>query len=206
VEAIRAQGRLEASGERVMKEIRIHGRGGQGVVLASEIFVNAAVREGKHAASFPYFGFERRGAPVFGFVRFDTQPIRQKDQVYHPDCLVVFDDTLFKAVDIYQGIRQHGTLILNAAQTSSETPLPPEIELLGLVDATRISLETVGTFIPNTAMLGALARVTGWVSLDSLKQSVQQMLDRKIRKKNIEILERAYAEAVVREIGQGARR
>ena len=183
-----------------MKEIRIHGRGGQGVVLASEIFVNAAVREGKHAACFPYFGFERRGAPVFGFVRFDTQPIRQKDQVYNPDCLVVFDDTLFKAVDIYQGIRQHGILILNAA---AEIPVPSQIEVLGLVDATRISLETVGSFIPNTAMLGALARVTGWVRLDSLVKSVREMLPRRIQKKNIEILERAYAESVVH---QGDRR
>ncbi len=147
----------------VMKEIRIHGRGGQGVVLASEIFVNAAVKEGKHAASFPYFGFERRGAPVFGFVRFDTQPIRQKDQVYHPDCLVVFDHTLFKAVDIYQGIREHGILVLNASEPIPDIPLAPQIEVLGLVDATRISVETVGSFIPNTAMLGALARVTGWV-------------------------------------------
>ncbi len=185
-----------------MKEIRIHGRGGQGVVLASEIFVNAAVKEGKHAASFPYFGFERRGAPVFGFVRFDTQPIRQKDQVYHPDCLVVFDDTLFKAVDIYQGIRENGILILNAKQTAPQIPLPPQIEIIGLVDATRISLETVGTFIPNTAMLGALARVTGWVRLDSLIKSVREMLGQKIRKKNIEILERAYAETVVHEIGR----
>ena len=185
-----------------MKEIRIHGRGGQGVVLASEIFVNAAVKEGKHAASFPYFGFERRGAPVFGFVRFDTQPIRQKDQVYHPDCLVVFDQTLFKAVDIYQGIREHGVLILNATQPADEIPLVPEIEILGLVDATRISMETAGTFIPNTAMLGALARVTGWVHLDSLVKSVREMLDRKIQKKNIEILERAYAEAVIQQPGE----
>jgi 2-oxoacid:acceptor oxidoreductase gamma subunit (pyruvate/2-ketoisovalerate family) len=182
-----------------MKEIRIHGRGGQGVVLASEIFVNAAVKEGKHAACFPYFGFERRGAPVFGFVRFDTQPIRQKDQVYHPDCLVVFDHTLFKAVDIYQGIKQNGILILNAAQATPEIPLPPQIEVLGLVDATRISVETVGAFIPNTAMLGALARVTGWVRLDSLVKSVREMLPRRIQKKNIEILERAYAEAVVQQ-------
>jgi len=186
-----------------MKEIRIHGRGGQGVVLASEIFVNAAVREGKHAASFPYFGFERRGAPVFGFVRFDTQPIRQKDQVYHPDCLVVFDETLFKAVDVYQGIRDNGVLILNAAQLSPETPVSPQVEITGLVDATRISIETVGAFIPNTAMLGALARVTGWVRLDSLVKSVREMLDRKIQKKNIEIMERAYAEAVVQHKGPG---
>lgn len=184
-----------------MKEIRIHGRGGQGVVLASEIFVNAVVKEGKYAASFPYFGFERRGAPVFGFVRFDTLPIRQKDQVYHPDCLVVFDDTLFRAVDIYQGIRQKGILILNTKQAPSEIAVPPEIETLGLVDATGISLETVGTFIPNTAMLGVLARVTGWVGLVSLRKSLREMLSPKILKKNIQIMERAYAESVVHGTG-----
>jgi 2-oxoacid:acceptor oxidoreductase gamma subunit (pyruvate/2-ketoisovalerate family) len=110
-----------------MKEIRVHGRGGQGVVLASEIFVNALIKEGKYAACFPFFGFERRGAPVFGFIRFDEKPIRQKDQVYTPDCVVVMDSTLFKAVNVYQGIKDQSTLVLNDRRLISDLTFPSEV-------------------------------------------------------------------------------
>jgi phenylglyoxylate dehydrogenase gamma subunit len=127
-----------------MKEIRVHGRGGQGVVLASEIFVNALIKEGKHAACFPYFGFERRGAPVVGFIRFDQSPIRQKDQIYHPDCVVVMDGTLLRAVNIYQEIKEQGVLILNESKTLSEITIPGEVRRAGLVDATRISMPVDG--------------------------------------------------------------
>jgi len=177
-----------------MKEIRVHGRGGQGVVLASEIFVNALIKEGKYAACFPFFGFERRGAPVFGFIRFDEKPIRQKDQVYTPDCVVVMDSTLFKAVNVYQGIKDPSTLVLNESRGIEGVTLPSEVRTVGLVDATRISLETIKTFIPNTAMLGALCRTTGWTSLRSLVKSVRENLPPKIRQKNVEMLERAYEE------------
>ena len=180
-----------------MIEIRIHGRGGHGVVLASEIFVSALIREGKYAASFPFFGFERRGAPVVGFVRFDDKPIRQKDQVYHPECVVVTDGTLFKAVSVYQGIQPNGVLVLNETRAPSEISLPPEVHRVGLVDATRISMETIHTFIPNTAMLGALCRTTGWVRFDSLVKALKEGLDRKILKKNLLIMERAFQETRV---------
>lgn len=180
-----------------MREIRVHGRGGQGVVLASEVFVNAVIKEGKHAACFPFFGFERRGAPVLGFIRFDERPIRQKDQVYDPDCVVVFDETLFKAVDVYQGVKEPGILVVNAARPIDEIPLSPAIATIAVVDATRISLETLHAFIPNMAMLGALALATGWVTLDNLIKSVKEVLDRKIRAKSIEMLEKAYAETTV---------
>ncbi|MDD5207483.1 MAG: 2-oxoacid:acceptor oxidoreductase family protein, partial [Desulfobacterales bacterium] len=116
-----------------MIELRIHGRGGQGAVLASEMFVDTLLREGKHAASFPFFGFERRGAPVVAFLRFDQKPILQKDQIYRPDCLVVMDNTLFKAVDVFQGIKSGGILVLNESRDPSVLSLPPQIQMLGFV-------------------------------------------------------------------------
>lgn len=177
-----------------MKEIRIHGRGGQGVVLASEIFVGALIKEGKYATCFPFFGFERRGAPVIGFIRFDEKPIRQKDQIYHPDCVISFDGTLFKSVNIYQGIRENSIAILNESRDISELSIPSEVKKIGLVDATRISLEIAGTFIPNSAMLGALCRTTGWVDLSSLLKSIKETLPGKILQRNIRMVERAFEE------------
>lgn len=185
-----------------MREIRIHGRGGQGVVLASEMFVDALIREGRYAASFPFFGFERRGAPVVGFVRFHDSPIRQKDQIYHPDAVVVMDSTLFKAVDVYQGLKPGGILVLNENKDPEELSIHPGVQKAGFVDATRISMETIRTFIPNTAMLGALCKTTGWVELSSLVKAVSDGMDRRILKKNLQIMERAYEETRVYERGE----
>lgn len=167
------------------------------MVLASEIFVTALIKEGKHAACFPYFGFERRGAPVAGFIRFDEKPIRQKDQIYYPDCVIVMDGTLFKAVNVYQGIKRDGILVLNETKAATELSMPAEIQRVGVVDATRISMETINTFIPNTAMLGATCRTTGWVELNSLLTAAAEALEPKFRKKNLEMMERAFYETNV---------
>lgn len=180
-----------------MIEIRVHGRGGQGVVLASEILVNALTKEGKYSACFPYFGFERRGAPVAGFIRFDQKPIRQKDQIYNPDCVVVMDRTLFKAVNVYQGVKEAGILVLNETNAPHELDIPRDIKRVGIVDATRISMESLHTFIPNTAMLGAVCRTTGWVELDSLLKATRETLGPKIVKKNLEMMKRAFQETRV---------
>jgi 2-oxoacid:acceptor oxidoreductase gamma subunit (pyruvate/2-ketoisovalerate family) len=185
-----------------MKEIRIHGRGGHGVVLGSEIFVSALIKEGKFAACFPFFGVERRGAPVFGFIRFDQMPIRQKDQVYNPDCVVVMDSTLFKAVNIYQGLKENATLVVNESRSIEELIIPANVQRVGLVDATRISLATIKKFIPNTVMLGALCRTTGWVNLGSLVKSVNESFERRISPKNVEMLKIAYEETKIYERGE----
>jgi pyruvate ferredoxin oxidoreductase gamma subunit/phenylglyoxylate dehydrogenase gamma subunit len=94
--------------------------------------VSPLIKEGKHASCFPYFGFERRGAPVVGFIRFDEKPIRWKDQIYHPDCLVAMDETLFKAVSIYQGIKENGILVLNEKRDLAELTIPSGIRGSGI--------------------------------------------------------------------------
>ena len=158
-----------------MKEIRLHGRGGQGTVKASEIIVWAAVRQGLYANSIPYFGFERRGAPVSAFVRIDSEPIRPKTQVYYPDCIVVMDETLKNAVDIYEGVKQDATLIINTKKNAQEIAVPEQITRIATIDATAVSLQLLCRAIPNTVMLGAFARATGWVDIESLKARASEV-------------------------------
>lgn len=158
-----------------MKEIRLHGRGGQGTVKASEIIVWAAVRGGLYANSIPYFGFERRGAPVSAFVRMDAGPIRPKTQVYHPDCVVVMDETLKNAVDIFEGVKPGSILVINTKRDPGDVPVPHEIARVAAVDATGVSLRLLGRAIPNTVMLGAFARATGWVDLGALMSRAEEV-------------------------------
>lgn len=153
-----------------MKEIRLHGRGGQGTVKASEIIVWAAVRQGLYANSIPYFGFERRGAPVSAFVRIDSTPIRPKTQVYYPDCVLVMDETLQNAVDIFDGVKPGAILVINSKKAPGEIVAPPEVTRIAIVDATGISLKLLGRAIPNTVMLGAFVRATGWVDLEAVSK------------------------------------
>lgn len=152
-----------------MKEIRFHGRGGQGTVKASEIIVYAAVREGKYANAIPYFGFERAGAPVSAFVRLDDKPIRPKTQVYRPDCLVVLDPSLRVGVPIFHGVKPNAVLVINCTEDELGLfEIPQNISRIGYVDASRISIEVLGRHVPNTTMLGAFAKATGWLGVDNL--------------------------------------
>lgn len=151
-----------------MKEIRLHGRGGQGVVKASHIVVKAAVGSGTHGQFIPFFGVERKGSPVFGFLRLSNEPIRRKTQVYEPDILIIFDDTLVKLPATYAGLKTGGTVIINSTKTAEELGVPAQAGEIAIVDATGISENLFGRNMPNTSMLGALAKVTDLVSKDAL--------------------------------------
>jgi 2-oxoacid:acceptor oxidoreductase gamma subunit (pyruvate/2-ketoisovalerate family) len=153
-------------------EVRLHGRGGQGLVKAAHIIVKAAVEKGKYATFIPFFGVERKGSPVYGFLRLDDKPIRLKTQVYNPDCLVVFDDTLLEEVEVFEGIKDNAVLLLNTNRMLSELALPAEVATVGLVNATDIALQQLGRNIPNTTLLGAFCRVTGWIDLDIVQKLV----------------------------------
>ena len=109
-----------------MKEIRLHGRGGQGVVKASHIVVKAAVSSGTHGQFIPFFGVERKGSPVFGFLRLSNEPIRRKTQVYEPDILMIFDDTLVKLPATYAGLKKGGTVIINSTKSIEALGVPAE--------------------------------------------------------------------------------
>ena len=107
-----------------MYEIRIHGRGGQGAVMAAKILAKALVEEGKVAKAIPAFGFERRGAPVAAFLRFDDKPIRQVTNIYHPDCVICLDPTLARAVDIFEGMNPDGTWIQTTKKSVKQIEIP----------------------------------------------------------------------------------
>lgn len=156
-----------------MKEIRLHGRGGQGVVKASQIVVKAAVAGKKQGQFIPFFGVERKGSPVFGYLRISNEPIRRKMQVYEPDILVIMDDSLVTLPSTYEGLKEGGTVIINSVKTPEELKVPAQAGIVAIVDASGISEELIGRNIPNTAMLGAFAKVSQLVDKDVLVQEIE---------------------------------
>lgn len=176
-----------------MQEIRIHGRGGQGAVIAGEILIGALAKEGKSGASFPTFGFERRGAPVTAFVRLDDSPIRERTQIYNPNCLVVLDPVQVKWPQTFAGVKQNAILVVNSAHSLSEHP-HPNIVLAGIIDATRIALEEIGRDAVNTAILGAFAGTTGWVSMEAVISALELYFSGKLLETNIRCVRRGYQE------------
>ncbi len=183
-----------------MFEVRLHGRGGQGAVTAAELMSQAAISEGKYAQGFPSFGPERRGAPVTAFLRISPRPILLRERVDFPDAVVVLDQSLVSIVNVAEGLKPGGTLIIN---------LPPErigemdkyrAEFrLALVDASTIAREELGVPITNTAILGALIKATGLVDLASLEEPLDHRFGR-LAKKNLAALKRAHAECQVFEL------
>lgn len=151
-----------------MKEIRLHGRGGQGVVKASHIVVKAAVAGNAYGQFIPFFGVERKGSPVFGFLRLSNTPIRRKTQVYNPDILMIFDDTLVHLPATYAGLKEGGTIIINSTKSAGELGIPAQAGEIAIIDASGISEKLFGKNMPNTSMLGALAKVTDLVNKDLL--------------------------------------
>ena len=182
-------------------EVRIHGRGGQGAVLACSILAQALIDDGKHAVAIPSFGFERRGAPVAAFLRCDTQPIRAMTNVYHPDCVVCIDPTVSRTVDIFAGMKPGGTVVLTTKAKLEELSFPDAISRVGLCDAVGIALSIYRKPVTNAVMLGAFARTTGLLTLVSLKEALQQMDFRDAGlTENLTAAERGYNETAVYEL------
>jgi 2-oxoacid:acceptor oxidoreductase gamma subunit (pyruvate/2-ketoisovalerate family) len=156
-----------------MKEIRLHGRGGQGVVKSAQTIVETIVDNGYYAHFIPFFGVERRGSPVFGFLRIDDKDIRIKTQVYEPEVLIIMDDSLLAMKQTFQGLREGGIVIINTNKSFDELNIPNEAGCVYTVDATKIALETIKRNIPNTAMLGAFAKATELVDWPSLQKHIK---------------------------------
>ncbi len=176
-----------------MKEIRLHGRGGQGVVKASQIVVRAAVAGGKNGQFIPFFGVERKGSPVFGYLRISEEPIRRKMQVYEPEILVIMDDSLVGLPATYAGLKDGGIVVINSTKTAAELGVPANAGEVAIVDASGIAEELIGRNIPNTAMLGAFAKASGLVDKDVLFAEIEKAFGAV----NRTAAERAYRETVV---------
>ena len=178
-----------------MHQIRIHGRGGQGVVTASELVAIAAFMDGQEAQAFPSFGVERTGAPVEAFVRIDDNFIRTREQIYHPDILIIQDATLLDSVNILHGCDKNTIIIINTKKKAEDLGIKLPVKNIHTVDATRIALDIIGKNLMNTVILGQFSKATNLVSLDGLKKAIKQKFHEKGSKiidKNIQAVEAAY--------------
>jgi len=159
-------------------QVRIHGRGGQGVVSAAEMLSVAAFDEGRHAQAFPSFGSERMGAPVIAFCRIDDREIRLREPVMNPDALIVQDPTLLHQVDLFNGLAPGGFILLNSSRSFEELGLADLVGTLPAahavtVPASEIAMQHVGRPLPNAALLGAFAALCGQVALDSVAMAIR---------------------------------
>lgn len=160
-------------------EVRIHGRGGQGVVTAAEMLSVAAFEEGRHAQAFPSFGSERTGAPVVSFCRFGDTAIRTREPIAEPDALIVQDPTLLHQVDLFGGLRPDGYLLVNSSRTLAELGLGElaerfRPERLLSTPATELARHHLGRPLPNAALLGGFAALTGALRLGSVTTAIRE--------------------------------
>jgi len=175
-----------------MIEIRWHGRGGQGAVTSVELLALAAIEEGKYAQGFPAFGPERRGAPVMAYNRVSEKPIKIRSGIYNPDVVVVLDPSLVGLVNVTDGLKPEGLLIINTSKPAED--LREQLKYKGklaTVDATHIAREELGVPIANTTMLGAVMKATKVLKLESLNEPLEERFG-KIANKNKNALKRAY--------------
>jgi 2-oxoacid:acceptor oxidoreductase gamma subunit (pyruvate/2-ketoisovalerate family)/2-oxoacid:acceptor oxidoreductase delta subunit (pyruvate/2-ketoisovalerate family) len=172
-------------------EVRFHGRGGQGAVTAVRILASAVYLEGKYTQAIPMYGTERRGAPVVAFCRIDESRIRERDLVHEPDMVVVLDSLLTRTVDVTEGLKPGGLVLINNPGSYRETGLSGNFRV-ATVDATRIALEVLGRPITNTAILGAFAKVSGQLKLWSLEEAIKNELPDRIVASNVEAARRAF--------------
>ena len=162
-----------------MFQVRIHGRGGQGVVTAAELLAVAAFAEGRHAQAFPSFGSERMGAPVVSFCRIDDKPIRVREPIVAPDALVIQDPTLLHQVDLFAGLGSNGYMLINTSRSFGELGLGEFVEgfrseRLLTVPATELAREHLGRPLPNAVLLGGFAALTGVVAIDSVEGAIRE--------------------------------
>jgi len=178
-------------------QVRIHGRGGQGVVTTSELLAQACFIEGRHAQAFPSFGSERTGAPVASFVRIDDRPVRSHEPVVAPDAVLVQDPTLLRSEGVLAGLAPDGWLLVN---TRADVPADVLATIgagvnVRTVNASEIAMRLVGRDAPGPALLGALAAATGVVSLEALLAALRGRFADAIAEANVEAVVDTYHRA-----------
>lgn len=182
-----------------MIEVRWHGRGGQGIVTASEILASTAMKEDKYIQSFPDFGPERMGAPVRAYTRIDERPIDLHSAVYEPDIVVVLDPTLLDTVNVSEGLKKNGILLVNTNLPKDD--IKKKVQFTGkifTVDATKIALETIGRPIANICAVAALSKVSGIVAkekiIETIKDTMGEKFSQKVVQGNVDAALRGYDE------------
>ena len=182
-----------------MFQVRIHGRGGQGVVTAAELLSVAAFAEGHHAQAFPTFGSERTGAPVVAFCRFDERAIRVREPITEPDAVIVQDPTLLHQVDLFSGLGPQGYLLINTSRSLTELGLHEYVavnlrpERVRTLPATELAREHLGRPLPNAALLGGFAALTGAVGLDAVTAAITEKFPGETGRRNAAAAAAAFA-------------
>ena len=174
----------------MMFQVRIHGRGGQGVVTAAEMLSIAAFREGRHAQAFPSFGSERTGAPVVAFCRIDEKEIRLREPVMQPDALIIQDPTLLHQVEVFSGLAPEGYILINTTRSLEALGIGEFVkdfhaERICTVPATEIALKHIGRPLPNAALLGGFAAMSGRISLESVAAAIRETFSGKVAECNV---------------------
>jgi pyruvate ferredoxin oxidoreductase gamma subunit len=180
-----------------MFQVRIHGRGGQGVVTAAEMLSVAAFLEGRHAQAFPSFGSERTGAPVVAFCRIDDKEIRLREPVMQPDALIIQDPTLLFQVDVFSGLKQDGYMLINTNRSFDALGIGEFVkgwhhERLCTVPATELAFKHVGRAVPNVPLLGGFAAVSGMIQLESVVEAIRQRFSGKLADGNVAAAREAH--------------
>jgi pyruvate ferredoxin oxidoreductase gamma subunit len=180
-----------------MFQVRIHGRGGQGVVSGAELLSVAAFNEGRFAQAFPSFGSERMGAPVMAFCRIDDKEIRLREPVMQPDALIIQDPTLLHQVDLFKGLNPNGYILINSTRNFAELGLGDfaagfQGTRLCAVPATEIAVKHVGRPVPNVPLLAAFAAISGQIKLQSVIAAVREKFPGKIAESNVAAATEAF--------------
>ena len=180
-----------------MFQVRIHGRGGQGVVTGAEMLSVAAFLGGKHAQAFPSFGSERTGAPVVAFCRIADAPIRLREPIMEPDALIIQDPTLLHQVDVFSGVKRDGYILINTAKSFDALGIGDFVkgfrpERLLTVPATELALKHVGRPVPNAALLGAFAALGGLITLDAVQSAIEGRFTGAVAQGNVAAAAEAY--------------
>ena len=183
-----------------MFEIRIHGRGGQGVVTAAEMLSVAAFEEGKHSQAIPSFGSERMGAPVGAYVRIDAEPIELYEPVMSPDLLIIQDPTLLHALDVFSGLASDGFLLINPSREVADLHIEDALQRLpehhvATVAATELAMRHLGRSTPNTVLLGALTALTDIIHFSSVVKAINDKFSGEVAQRNVCAAQAAHDEA-----------
>ena len=185
-----------------MYEVRFHGRGGQGAVMAAQALASSAHAEGGYATAFPFFGAERRGAPVLAFTRIDEKRVYRKTQVYEPDFVVVLDEGLLDTVNVVEGLKEGGMVVVNSPKKPEEVDVGIDVKM-ATIDATSVAPEVLKQPATNSSILGAVSKATGLVSIESIEKGILQVfgdrLGPKIGEKNAKAARVAYEKTLVGE-------
>jgi pyruvate ferredoxin oxidoreductase gamma subunit len=179
-------------------QVRIHGRGGQGVVTAAELLSVAAFNEGRHAQAFPSFGSERMGAPVVSFCRIDDREIRVREPVMEPDALIIQDPTLLNQVDVFGGLKRDGFILINTSKSFDELGLGDFVkdfqhERLLTVPGGDLAREHTGRAVANAALLGGFAALSGLISLDAVASAIRERFGGGVGEGNVAAARAAHA-------------